>query len=143
MREIGERELEDLAIGAAVLGTGGGGNPYIGKLLAKRAIREHGPVTLVSVDEVPDEALVVPSAMMGAPTVMVEKLPSADQISVAVQTPDGVKSASGVMAVVPDRGYSRGGHTSTKGDALVVDLGGGKVLLALLAHLDDTKLDLD
>jgi len=65
------------------------------------------------------------------------------RLTVAVQTPDGVKSASGVMAVVPDRGYSRGGHTSTKGDALVVDLGGGKALLALLAHLDGTKLDLD
>jgi hypothetical protein len=65
------------------------------------------------------------------------------RLTVAVQTPDGVKSATGVMAVVPDRGYSRGGHTSTKGDALVVDLGGGKILLALLAHLDDTKLDLD
>ena len=80
MREVGEGDLEDLAIGAAVLGTGGGGNPYIGKLLAKQAIREHGPVTLVSVDEVPDEAVVVPSAMMGAPTVMVEKLPRGDEI---------------------------------------------------------------
>ena len=65
------------------------------------------------------------------------------RLTVAVQTPDGVKSASGVMAVVPDRGYSRGGHTRTKGDALVVDLGGGKALLALLAHLDAAKLDLD
>src|SRR2546427_7938137 len=80
MRQVVEADLEDLAIGAAVLGTGGGGNPYIGKLLAKRAIREHGPVTLVSLDEVPDDALVVPSAMMGAPTVMVEKLPRGDEI---------------------------------------------------------------
>lgn len=80
MRQVGEQDLDDLAVGAAVLGTGGGGNPYIGKLLAKQAIREHGPVTLVSVDEVPDDALVVPSAMMGAPTVMVEKLPSGHEI---------------------------------------------------------------
>jgi uncharacterized protein len=80
LREVGERDLEDLAVGAAVLGTGGGGNPYIGKLLAKQAIREYGPVRLVNLDEVPDEALVVPSAMMGAPTVMVEKLPRGDEI---------------------------------------------------------------
>src|SRR2546428_2902116 len=80
MRTVVEADLEDLAVGAAVLGKGGGGNPYIGKLLAKRAIRKHEPVTLVSVDEVPDEALVVPSAMMGAPTVMVEKLPRGDEI---------------------------------------------------------------
>ena len=35
--------------------------------------------TIVDVDEVPDDALVVPSAMMGAPTVMVEKMPSGDE----------------------------------------------------------------
>jgi DUF917 family protein len=80
LREVSERDLDDLAVGAAVLGTGGGGNPYIGKLLAKQAIRRHGPVRLVSVDEVPDEALVVPAGMMGAPTVMVEKLPRGDEI---------------------------------------------------------------
>ena len=80
MRLVGEENLDDLAVGAAILGTGGGGNPYIGTLLAKQAVREHGPVELVSVDEVPDDAVVVPSAMMGAPTVMVEKLPRGDEI---------------------------------------------------------------
>jgi uncharacterized protein len=80
LRRVGEQQLEDLAVGAAVLGTGGGGNPYIGKLLAKRAIREYGEVELVSVDEVDDDAFVVPSAMMGAPTVMIEKLPRGDEI---------------------------------------------------------------
>ena len=33
-----------------------------------------------TVDEVPDDAFVVPSAMMGAPTVMVEKLPRGDEV---------------------------------------------------------------
>jgi hypothetical protein len=76
---LAEADLDDLAVGAAILGTGGGGNPYVGKLLARAAIREHGPVTIVDVDEVPDDALVVPSAMMGAPTVIVEKLPSGEE----------------------------------------------------------------
>lgn len=83
MRSLGEHELDDLATGAAILGTGGGGDPYIGKLIAREAIREHGPVTIVEVDEVPDGALVVPSAVMGAPTVLVEKLPSGDETTVA------------------------------------------------------------
>src|SRR5438132_11416457 len=86
MRQVVEADLEDLAIGAAVLGTGGGGNPYIGKLLAQQAIRKHGPVTLVEMDEVADDALIVPSAMMGAPTVMVEKLPRGDEIIRAFKT---------------------------------------------------------
>jgi uncharacterized protein len=89
VRRVGEAELDDLAIGAAVLGTGGGGNPYIGMLLAKQAIRAHGPVELVSLDEVDDDALVVPSAMMGAPTVMVEKLPRGDEVIRAFETLGG------------------------------------------------------
>jgi len=86
MRLVREADLDDLATGAAVLGTGGGGNPYIGKLLAQQAIRAEGPVALVSADEVPDDALVVQSAMMGAPTVMVEKLPAGDEIVRAFET---------------------------------------------------------
>ena len=65
------------------------------------------------------------------------------RLAVEVETPEGVKSASGVLAVHPDRGYSRSGSTLTKGDAVLVDLGGGKNLLALLAHIDDKGLELD
>jgi hypothetical protein len=65
------------------------------------------------------------------------------RLTVEVETPEGVKSAAGVMAVHPDRSYSRGGHTRTRGDAVLVDLGGGKNLVALLAHLDNTSPDLD
>jgi hypothetical protein len=64
------------------------------------------------------------------------------RLTLEVDTPEGVKSASGVMSVHPDRSYSRGGHTQTKGDAVLVDLGGGRNLLALLAHID-TSVDLD
>ena len=65
------------------------------------------------------------------------------RLTVEVETPEGVKSASGVMAVHPDRSYSRGGHTLTRGDAVFVDLGGGKNLIALLAHIDNKSVDLD
>lgn len=75
MRTLAEQNLEALALGAAVLGTGGGGDPYIGKLLARQAIREGGPVEVAHPDEIPDEAVCVMSAVMGAPTVAVEKLP--------------------------------------------------------------------
>jgi DUF917 family protein len=79
LRLIGKQEIEDIAVGAALLGTGGGGDPYIGKLMALQAIEEYGPIKLISVDEVPDDAMVVPSGMMGAPTVLVEKTPSGDE----------------------------------------------------------------
>lgn len=67
--------IDDFATGATVLGTGGGGDPYIGKLMAEQAISKYGPVELLDPKDVPDDALVVPSAMLGAPTVMVEKIP--------------------------------------------------------------------
>ncbi|HOP24614.1 MAG TPA: DUF917 domain-containing protein [Defluviitoga sp.] len=79
MRKLDVQAIEDIAVGATILGTGGGGDPYIGKLMALQAIEEYGPVSLIDVDEVPDDALVVPSAMMGAPTVLVEKIPNGEE----------------------------------------------------------------
>ena len=73
MRKIGIPEIEDIATGAALLGAGGGGDPYVGKLVAMGAVKECGPVTLLDPEEVPDDALLVPIAMMGAPTVLGEK----------------------------------------------------------------------
>ena len=83
LRTIQAEDLDDIAIGGAILGTGGGGDPYVGKLMAKEAIRRHGPVKLVDVSELPDDALVVPVCMMGAPTVMTEKLPQGDELITA------------------------------------------------------------
>ena len=80
---IGVADLDDIAVGGAILGTGGGGDPYIGKLMAQQAIRKHGPVRMIDVAEVKDDDLVVPCAMMGAPTVMVEKIPQGEEILTA------------------------------------------------------------
>lgn len=51
MRKIGISDIEDIALGAALLGAGGGGDPYIGKLLAIGAVKECGEVSLIDVDE--------------------------------------------------------------------------------------------
>lgn len=88
-RTIGVQEVDDIALGAAVLGTGGGGDPYIGRLMATQAIQDHGPVELVTVDEMGDDEWSVSVAMMGAPTVMVEKMPGggeAEHAFTAVQS---------------------------------------------------------
>jgi hypothetical protein len=65
------------------------------------------------------------------------------RLTVEVATPLGVRSAAGILAVTPDRGYSRKGSTQTSGDALFIDLGGAKNLVVLLAHLDKGLVDLD
>ncbi|MCY4105585.1 MAG: DUF917 domain-containing protein [Chloroflexi bacterium] len=86
MQLVDETALDELALGAAVLGTGGGGDPYIGKIMSRQAIRDYGPIQMLSLDELADDDLVVPSAMMGAPTVMVEKMPSGDDVLNAFET---------------------------------------------------------
>ena len=80
LRTIYAEDMEDIATGGAILGTGGGGDPYVGKLMAQQAIKKYGPVKLVDIDQLADDALVVPVCMMGAPTVMTEKLPQGDEL---------------------------------------------------------------
>ena len=74
MWQLTEPDLEAIAIGAGILGTGGGGNPYVGRLRARQAMREHGPVSVLDPDEVPEDARIVCVGGIGAPTVGIEKM---------------------------------------------------------------------
>lgn len=100
MEKIDAQAVENIALGAALLGTGGGGDPHIGKLMALQAIKEYGPVTVIKPEEVPDDAAVVPTAMMGAPTVILEKIPNGEEIFRAY---DGLKNYLGkeIFATLP------------------------------------------
>src|ERR671937_1951119 len=80
MKFLDHDALEEIALGATVLGTGGGGDPTLGKLMAQQAVARHGPVRLLPLDEVPDDEWIIPTAMMGAPTVLVEKIPSGTEV---------------------------------------------------------------
>jgi DUF917 family protein len=80
MTLLDHKALEEIALGATVLGTGGGGDPTLGKLMAQQAVAQHGPVQLLPLDEVPNEEWIIPTAMMGAPTVLVEKIPSGTEV---------------------------------------------------------------
>ncbi len=66
--------VESIAIGAGILGTGGGGNPYTGKLRTKQALEKNGPMGVIPLDEVVEDARIVCLGAIGAPTVLVEKL---------------------------------------------------------------------
>ncbi len=67
-------DLESIAIGAGILGTGGGGNPYLGKLRARCLLEEGRRVSIFPPEDLPDDALVITVGGIGAPTVGVEKL---------------------------------------------------------------------
>ena len=77
-------DLEHAARGAALLGAGGGGDPYIGRLLAMNAIREFGMPELISKDALDDDATVLTIAMLGAPTVLTEKAACGDDVDLAI-----------------------------------------------------------
>jgi len=49
MRHLNAEEVRDVARGAAVLGTGGGGDPYLGTLAALRALDRYGRPQVVDV----------------------------------------------------------------------------------------------
>lgn len=119
MRLIGKEEIENIAIGAALLGTGGGGDPFVGKMMALQAIEEHGPVKLLDVDEIEDDDMIVPSAMMGAPTVLVEKIPSGDQAQQAFKSLEKVLNKT-IKATMP---IEAGGVNSLLPLALAASIG--------------------
>ncbi len=78
-------DLPDLARGATLLGTGGGGDPYIGKMLVERVLGD-GALTILDPEELADDLFIIPTAQMGAPTVMIEKIPAGTEPTLALRT---------------------------------------------------------
>ncbi|MEQ9862726.1 DUF917 domain-containing protein [Pectobacterium cacticida] len=93
--------IDDIALGASVLGTGGGGDPYLGSLIAKNALRNVQPIVLMNLDDIEDSSLFIPCSTMGAPTVSVEKIISPRQIILAFDAMETVlaESASGTFSI--------------------------------------------
>lgn len=105
--------LDDLAAGSVFLGTGGGGDPYLNTLIARRIVGEHGPVKLVRPEELADDAFVVCVGGVGAPSVGLELLPAARQSALALQKFEE--------------------HMNRKVDALVaVEVGGANSLMPIV-----------
>ena len=86
MRQVTLNDTHAIAIGAGVLGTGGGGSTYLNRLRLNNELRQAGrPVSIIAADDVPDDALVCAVGGMGAPTVSNEKLQEGQEIKRAVR----------------------------------------------------------
>jgi len=68
-----------LAEGVAVLGSGGGGEPSLERLALSDLLYRGYQVRMITVEELPADAYVVPVACMGAPMVTFEKIPTISQ----------------------------------------------------------------
>ncbi|TCO44714.1 DUF917 domain-containing protein [Actinocrispum wychmicini] len=128
MRDLTLSDVDDIARGAAILGAGGGGDPHIGRLLAEAAIGRYGPVSLVDIAEVPEDAVVAPVSFMGAPTVGIEKLPSGQEATVALRAMERATGRpvthlvpieiGGVNSVIPLAAAAETGLPLVDGDAM-------------------------
>jgi hypothetical protein len=113
MRELTESDVESLAIGAAILGTGGGGNPYLAKLRCLRELQSGKRVNLISLEELDDDALVVPVGGIGAPAITIEKLEEGNE---------GLRALRALEARI-----------QRKADALIAaEIGGGNSLTPII-----------
>ncbi|MFO7532330.1 MAG: DUF917 domain-containing protein [Candidatus Limnocylindrales bacterium] len=107
-RTIRADELPDIARGCSVLGAGGGGEAYTATLMAMQAIGDHGPVELVSYDDLPDDGIIMSCGFLGAPTVTIEKLSSGDEGSYLREEVERLRGAPVSALMCAEIGGSNG-----------------------------------
>src|ERR1041384_5696354 len=126
LRDITLDDIESLAVGAWVLGTGGGGSPYLG-LLNMRALYKDGyRVQLMRASDLADDDWVAAVSNMGAPLVGQERLTDSRTIARAV-------------ALMEE-------HTGAKSRGIMsLEIGGGNSIQPLMAaaHLKRPVIDSD
>lgn len=74
MWEVREEDLPAISIGAAAMGTGGGGNAYLGMIHLREQLRRGLRVRVVEPDRLEDDWFLMAGGFMGAPVVSYEKL---------------------------------------------------------------------
>src|SRR6266849_6111520 len=84
-RDITLDDIECLAVGAWILGTGGGGSPYVGLLNMRRLYAEGHRVELMSPFDLADDDRVAVVSNMGAPLIGQERLADSRNIARAVE----------------------------------------------------------
>ncbi|MEJ7647752.1 MAG: DUF917 domain-containing protein [Nakamurella sp.] len=149
---ISYADIALIARGAAILGAGCGGDPYIGRLMAEQALQRSGDVTLVHPDDLPEDAVVFPVAMMGAPTVMVEKLPSGDQFAAAIRalstyldrppTHVACAEAGGINSTIPIIAAAELGLPLVNGDLMGRAFPELQMVLPTLSGIDCTPMSI-
>lgn len=83
---LSEVDLEFIASGTGILGTGGGGPSYLAYLVALDRLRKGGPESMrvISLEKLEDSKLVAFGSWYGAPSVSGERLPTGTEIPAAI-----------------------------------------------------------
>ena len=121
-----ESDIDRIAIGVGILGTGGGGSPYLQMLIAKQLLREGKRIRMIRPADLDPDAQIIGLGGIGAPTVSIEKMEEGFE---------GVRVLKAIEA-----------HTGRKVDAVLGDeVGGGNGIYPMItaAHLDLPVVDAD
>ncbi len=126
MRELSADDIEALAVGAWILGTGGGGSPYHGLLNMRRLYDEGLRVTLMDPQALADDDDVAVVSYMGAPLVTQERLVDSRMTARSVE----------VMEEYIGRKFRA---------VMAIEIGGGNAMQPLMAaaHLKIPVVDAD
>ena len=121
-----ESDIDRIAIGVGILGTGGGGSPYLQLLIAKQMLREGKRIRMIRPRDLADDAQILGLGGIGAPTVSIEKMEEGHE---------GVRVLKAIEA-----------HTGRRIDAVLGDeVGGGNGIYPMItaARLDLPVVDAD
>ena len=121
-----ESDIDRIAIGVGILGTGGGGSPYLQMLIAKQLLREGKRIRMIRPADLDPDAQIIGLGGIGAPTVSIEKMEEGFE---------GVRVLKAIEA-----------HTGRKVDAVLGDeVGGGNGIYPMItaAQLDLPVVDAD
>ena len=97
---VTQDDIDELVYGAAVLGTGGGGDPYLGRLILHQELEESGCVELLDPQDLCDEAHVAAIGVVGAPVVLLERFPNLKSFQKCVDTIE-MLTGRRIDAVIP------------------------------------------
>jgi uncharacterized protein len=106
--QLDRSNLREMAVGCSVLGAGGGGDTAVGLLAAQQAVDDLGPVALVDLDDLPEDALVMPCGGIGAPLIWIEKIDAGDEISRVIPVVERLHGARVAALMSAEIGGSNG-----------------------------------
>jgi DUF917 family protein len=85
MWQLGREDLDTLAAGASLLGSGGGGAPYWFRALAVHAFAERRTIPIHDIDDLPADTLAVATGLVGSLLSFHERSPHGSEFSHAVE----------------------------------------------------------
>ena len=98
---LNEADLQSIAIGAGILGTGGGGSTYLAFLQVREQMRAGRTVRVRPLSDLIANDCVLPLGGIGAPTVGIERMDSGDEGKALVAAIESVTGEK-VTAVIAD-----------------------------------------